>query len=147
MASYIEPIKSKARRTVIENAVATLTQRRTESTLVRRSYVRDVKEHIVNGDNPFDSKEARKLSDKTVGRWEEFYDSIVQSRAPSNLKVAYLAGPNPENDLRVFCDAGVLPENIWAFESENAIYSEAVTAALSSEFPFIKLINGDWMDL
>ncbi|WP_341714704.1 hypothetical protein [Limnobacter sp.] len=85
---------------------------------------------------------AQKLSEETICRWEAFYDSIVQSRTPSNLKVAYLSGPNPENDLRVFCDAGVLPENIWAFESENTTYSEAVIAALDSEFPFIKLVNG-----
>ncbi|MDE3022807.1 MAG: class I SAM-dependent methyltransferase [Pseudomonadota bacterium] len=85
---------------------------------------------------------AKKLSDTTVERWESFYDSIVQSRSPENLKVAYLSGPNPENDLRVFCQACVLPENIWAFESENSTYSDAVVSALNSEFPFIKIING-----
>lgn len=142
MSSYIEPVKKKARRTVIESAIAALTQRRTESTLARRSYVREVKEHIISGGNPFDVKEAKKLSDKTISRWEYFYDSIIQSKTPSNLKVAYLSGPNPENDLRVFCEAGVLPENIWAFESESTTYSEAVAAALDSEFPFIKLVNG-----
>lgn len=142
MASYTEPVKNKARRTVIESAIAALTYGRTESTLARRPYVREVREHLISGSNPFDAQEANKLSDQTVGRWESFYDSIIQSKTPSNLKVAYLSGPNPENDLRVFCEAGVLPENIWAFESENTTYSEAVASALDSEFPFIKLVNG-----
>jgi len=51
-------------------------------------------------------------------------------------------GPNPENDLRVFCAAGILPENIWAFESDADIHDKAVASALASEFPFIKIING-----
>ncbi|MCD6184208.1 MAG: hypothetical protein J7K84_00230 [Deltaproteobacteria bacterium] len=42
---------------------------------------------------------------------------MSNQKKPENLKVAYLSGPNPENDLRVFCEAGILPENIWAFES------------------------------
>lgn len=142
MTSYTEPIKNKARRIVIDNAIAALTKDRTSSTLTRRSYVRDVKTHITNGNHPLDVQVANRLSNETVERWESFYDSIIQSRTPKNLKVAYLSGPNPENDLRVLCDAGVLPENIWAFESENSTYSDAVVSALSSEFPFIKIVNG-----
>src|ERR1051326_3830923 len=36
----------------------------------------------------------------------------------------------------------VLPENIWAFESDSKTYSEAVQSALDSEFPFIKIVQG-----
>ncbi|WP_136525414.1 class I SAM-dependent methyltransferase [Geomonas ferrireducens] len=142
MTSYTEPVKNKARRIVIDNAIAALTKGRTESTLARRSYVREVRNHILRNDNRYDARVASELSDETIARWESFYDSIIQARTPANLKVAYLSGPNPENDLRVFCEAGVLPENIWAFESENSTYSEAVISALDSEFPFIKLVNG-----
>ena len=127
---------------VIKSAIEALTQRRAESALARRSYVRDVRDYILTKDNLYDVLTAKKLSDATIERWESFYDSIVQSRSPENLKVAYLSGPNPENDLRVFCQAGVLPENIWAFESENSTYSDAVVSALNSEFRFIKIING-----
>ncbi|WP_329742894.1 hypothetical protein [Dyella sp. A6] len=142
MTAYSEPVKNKARRAVIESSIAALTQNRTESTLTRRSYVREVRDYLVNNGDGYDPKIATELSDDAIERWESFYDSITQFKAPSNLKVAYLSGPNPENDLRVFCEAGVLPENIWAFESENVVYSEAVSSALDSEFPFIKLING-----
>jgi len=142
MATYNEPVKNKARQVVIENAIATLTHNRTSSTLARRSYVREVRSHLLSSDNAFDVLEARKLTDATIERWESFYDSIAQVKVPANLRIAYLAGPNPENDIKVFCAAGVLPENIWAFESKNTIYSEAVLAALNSEFPFIKITNG-----
>ncbi|MGL4503095.1 MAG: hypothetical protein ACRCU2_28795 [Planktothrix sp.] len=142
MSEYSEPEKNKARSAVISSAIEALTRNRSVSTLARRSYVRDVRDHILSKDNPYDARVAKKLSDKTIERWESFYDSIVQSRSPENLKVAYLSGPNPENDLRVFCNAGVLPENIWAFESNNKIYRKALKSALKSEFPFIKIING-----
>ncbi len=142
MSSYSELEKNKARSAVIGSAVKSLTRNRSVSTLTRRNYVREVRDHILGKNNSYDALVAKKLSDTTVERWESFYDSIVQSRSPQNLKIAYLSGPNPENDLRVFCQAGVLPENIWAFESENSIYSDAVVSALNSEFPFIKIING-----
>jgi hypothetical protein len=139
---YNEPVKNKARTLVITSAIKTLTTERHEATLTRRSYVREVREHILSSDNRFDVEQASKLSELTIERWEAFYDSITQSKAAANLKVAYLSGPNPENDLKVFCNAGILPENIWAFESEKSTYFEAVASALESEFKFIKIING-----
>jgi len=142
MSSYSEIEKNKARAAVIGSAIESLTRNRSVSTLARRSYVRDVRDYILGKDNSYDVLVAKELSDTTVERWESFYDSIVQSRSPENLKVAYLSGPNPENDLRVLCQAGVFPENIWAFESENSTYSDAVVSALNSEFPFIKIVNG-----
>lgn len=140
-AEYLEPKKLLARQQVIDSAISTLTTDRTRATLCRRSYVREVRDTLADRDG-YDPIIAEKLTDETIERWEAFYDSIVQSRKAEDLKVAYLCGPNPENDLRVFCSAGILPENIWAFESDAAIHNEAVAAALGSEFPFIKIIKG-----
>lgn len=142
MASeYNESIKILAREKVISAAIDTLTTRRANATLCRRSYVREVRDMLVAAGG-YDAAVAAKLSDRTIDRWEAFYDSVTQSRDAANLKVAYLCGPNPENDLRVFCEAGILPENIWAFESDVAVYGQAVSSALASEFPFIKIVNG-----
>ncbi|WP_211415289.1 class I SAM-dependent methyltransferase [Agrobacterium tumefaciens] len=140
-SEYNESIKILAREKVISAAIDTLATRRANATLCRRSYVREVRDKLV-AEGSYDAKVAAKLSDETVDRWEGFYDSVTQSRDAQNLKVAYLCGPNPENDLRVFCAAGILPENIWAFESDDAVYGQAVSSALASEFPFIKIVNG-----
>ena len=126
---------------MIENAIAALTTDRTKATLCRRSYVREVRDTLV-GRGDYDALAAGQLTDDTIDRWETFYDSIAQAKDAKNLKVAYLCGPNPENDLRVFCAAGILPENIWAFESNAQVHNKAVTSALASEFPFIKIIHG-----
>ena len=90
----------------------------------------------------YDATAAEQLTNETIDRWEAFYDSIAQKRTAKNLKVAYLCGAHPENDLHVFCSAGILPENIWAFESDSDVHNKAVAAALASELPFIKIING-----
>jgi len=138
---YAEPQKVAARKQVIESAIGALTKDRTSATLCRRSYVREVRDTLVLRGS-YDAMAASALTDETIERWEAFYDSITQAREAKNLKVAYLCGPNPENDLRVFCAAGILPENIWAFESDADIHDKAVASALASEFPFIKIING-----
>lgn len=54
-----------------------------------------------------------------------------------------MSGPNPENDLEIMTKHGILPENVWAFESSNIEYDEAFKSALDSKFPYIKLFNID----
>lgn len=139
--NYSEPQKLFARQQVIKSAITALTKDRNHATLCRRTYIREVRDSLINRGS-YDANEAKHLTDKTINRWETFYDSIASTRTPQNLKVAYLCGPNPENDLRVFCSAGILPENIWAFESDTQMHNTAVASALASEFPFIKIVKG-----
>ncbi len=139
-AEYQEPKKILARQQVITSAIDALTRHRTSATLCRRSYVQEVRDAITARGSD-DAAAASILSDNVIDRWEAFYDSVTQEKSAANLKVAYLCGPNPENDLRVFCGAGIIPENIWAFESDANIHSKAVAAALGSDFPFIKIVN------
>lgn len=138
---YTELQKRLARENVIKSAIDALTKDRTDATLCRRTYVREVRNSLLDRGG-YDAGEARHLTDETINRWESFYDSIVSTRKAKDLKVAYLCGPNPENDLGVFCAAGILPENIWAFESDESVHNRAVISALSSEFPFIKIFKG-----
>jgi len=141
MVKYDQTVKNEARNAVIQNAIIALTSKRNSSTLTRRSYLKDIKKFIINSNNQYDIKEILKLSEETIVKWENFYDSTIGNKQAKELKIAYLAGPNPENDLTVFCEHGVLPENIWAFESDNPTYSEAIESALISKFQFIKIIN------
>lgn len=146
MSEYIEPSKNKIRNLLISSAIETLTTSRQSSTLASRDYVRKVRDYLSDPQTKqYESTQhfASLLSDETIERWENFYDSIVQTKKPENLKVAYLSGPNPENDLRILVKNGVLPENVWAFEMDNNTYSAAVSSALESEFPFIKIVNSN----
>lgn len=137
---YQENEKKLARSELFETAINALCSQRSKSTLASRDHMRKVRDTLISREG-MDQLVAENLSDVTINRWEEFYDSIIQSKNPHNLKIAYLSGPNPENDLRELTKHGVLPENIWAFESDAKTYNDAVISALSSEFPFIKLIK------
>ncbi len=128
---------------MLEGAIKCLTQNRFRSTVASKDYVRNVSQYICNHGTSFDKRVIDGLSNETIIRWENFYESIIQSRKPENLKVAYLAGANPENDLQALMAFGILPENVWAFETDSSTYEDAVWATLASEFPFLKLIKGN----
>jgi hypothetical protein len=104
--------------------------------------VSDVLRHLKRHGTVYDKAQAAPLTPQSIRRWEHFYDSLLPPKTPAELRVAYLAGPRPENDLEVLMSLGVLPENVWAFESDSSTYSDAVVSTLQSRFPFLKLFKG-----
>lgn len=142
MSEYQEATKNQARRECLATAVSLLTESRPTLPLARRSYVTDVRNYLLKKDNRFDVQAASQLHPDSIQLWEKFYDGLLQAKTPADLKVAYLAGPNPENDLNELMALGVLPENVWAFEADGRTYDKAVIAALKSRFPYLKLFKG-----
>ncbi|HGB6735915.1 TPA: class I SAM-dependent methyltransferase, partial [Salmonella enterica subsp. enterica serovar Enteritidis] len=118
-----------ARKSVLKAAIEALTLCRKDSTLAPKDYIRKVKAFYRKDESDPRAFIVDELSEETIIRWEEFYDSVIQDRTARSIKVAYLSGPNPENDLTEMTDMGLLPENIWAFESDAKIYNEAVISA------------------
>lgn len=145
MKNYHENEKIIVRKEALTNTIKYLTKDRFETTIAYKSYLKDAKEALINksltGGGYGDI--AYSLTDETIKRWENFYESIVQQKKPSELKIAYLCGPNPLNDLQIMIDLGVLPENVWAFELGHNEYSNAVMETLNSEYPYLKIIKGD----
>jgi hypothetical protein len=139
---YIEKEKQIARNESLQFAIKTLTKKRHKSTIARKTYVRDIKTYLIENGTVHDKELASLLDESEILRWESFYESIIRKKKPSELRVAYLSGPNPENDIEVLVENGILAENIWAFESDNITYTTAVVSALDSKFPFVKLYKG-----
>lgn len=75
-----------------------------------------------------------------IASWETFHDTTIGTRKPSDITVAYLAGPEPENDFKMLLDLGVRPENIWAFEIEKNIAKQGLSALKKEKFRGIKFI-------
>lgn len=59
----------------------------------------------------------------------------------SELKVLYLSGPEPSNDIEILCNNGIILENIWAIESDKKIYKEALKSLIENKI-HIKLHRG-----
>jgi hypothetical protein len=84
---------------------------------------------------------AKQLEYETKDAWKNHFKSILSSKQATELKVAYLTGPNPENDLEELCNLGILPENIWAFELQNNLYIDAMQNLLNTS-PQVKIHKG-----
>jgi len=145
MKNYQESEKEIVRKEALTNAIQYLTKERFKTTIAYKSYLKDAKEALINKYNNGGNygEIAYELTDETIKRWEKFYESIVQSKKPSELKIAYLCGPNPLNDLHIMINLGVLPENVWAFELGDNEYSNAIMETLNSKYPYLKIIKGD----
>ena len=67
----------------------------------------------------------------------------MQTRKPSDLRVCYLCGDNPINDLEVFVENGVLCQNVWAIEKVGSVLEEAWKNVAKSNMRNIRLFKGD----
>ncbi len=143
MPQYTEKEKNIVRNECLSAAVKQLTSERTSATLIPVDYMSNVKKFLLKSDNGWDVEYASELTTQTISRWEAFFKTSVGNKNPDELKIAYLCGPNPLNDLKVLSQLGVLPENVWAFENENRNYIDAVESVLVSTYRYIKIIKGD----
>lgn len=139
--TYKQDTKNRVRHTVIRKAVELLTSSRSEACCVRNSYVRDLHDHFVSLPETHEKYEAEKIDHSYIREWEQMHSSLIGTKRPSELSVCYLSGPEPENDFNEFVDMGVLPQNIWAFESEKNSYLQALNAVDGSSFMQPKIVK------
>ncbi len=143
---YTQSEKVLVREETVKSAIGALTSRSKYSTLIDPLYVRKVRDKLVEDGTIFDKEFANMLSEQYIQNWEKYFKANNRVKNANELKVAYFSGPNPENDLEVLVKYGVVPENVWAFESENRIYDDAVMSALNSKYPFLKIYKGKFQN-
>lgn len=115
-AAYDQPTKAKARRRALTHAVQLVTSRRDAAAIVPADHPERIRDYLLKSENSGDRAAARACKSEDLESWRNFRATAVGVRTPSEITVAYLAGPEPENDLAVLLELGVRPENIWAFE-------------------------------
>jgi hypothetical protein len=138
MNTYQQPIKNKAREQLIKHAVESLTKRRRSSYLVTKPSLWKITDHFNNllfQSLRADSPNANNFKlyypadfDQRRENWLGFYDSCCKSKKASELKVLYLSGPEPLNDIQVLQSNGIRLENIWAIEADKKAYTQAVNS-------------------
>lgn len=141
MVQYSQPTKVRARNLALSHAVEVLTTRREYAAVVPQGYVQRVKTTLSQRIGTPDAFVADACSKQHIDLWESFWFSKVGSKSPSDLTIAYLAGPEPLNDFRQLVKLGVHPHNIFGFESETNEFNQALLAAKASEFPLLKIIK------
>lgn len=140
--SYKQFSKNAVRRKALSYAVDILTNRRNESTCVTREYVRQIYNYYtLNEDESRIKTECLKIEPKYLLEWENLYDSSVRTKRPSDLSVCYLCGPEPNNDFSELISLGILPRNIWAFESNHSAYKTALSSYQTGDFNQPKILK------
>lgn len=134
MESYNQEVKKMARERLIAHAITSLTQERNKSFLLSKSHFEAITDHFNDlmhravGHDHFEFHNTYNwLFFGGKESWSKFYDSICIRKDAAELKVLYLSGPEPLNDIEIFCQHGIRLENIWALESEKNAYNTAIT--------------------
>lgn len=140
--SYKQPTKQAARRAAMEHAVELLTTRREFCTIASDNYLDRVlskfKEKTSHSDY---HAAASNCAYGDVESWREFRSSVIGKKHANEISVAYLAGPEPTNDIEILLELGVRAENIWAFEVSEGIFQSAVSDLKASNLRGVKLVN------
>ena len=125
---YTQFEKNYVRHSSIKHAVSTLTTRRHDAPCVSREYVRNLYDYFTQTEDESRNKlEAIKIDTNYILDWEHLHDSFCRPKATHELTICYLCGPEPNNDFDEFVSLGVLPQNIWAFESDKRTYERALS--------------------
>lgn len=115
-STYTQPTKNLARQSSLSHAVELLTVRRQNAAIVPSDYPSRIKKAFSESNDRIRATTAPACEESDIQSWQAFRQQSVGARSPAELMVAYLAGPEPSNDLLAFLELGLRPENIWAFE-------------------------------
>lgn len=119
MPNYNQESKNKVRELMLSSAISALTSERRSSQLIAHDELRITFDHYLDlvkkalrSEGKFN--ELRGVSYAELDEWIEFDEGNAKTREASSLKVLYLCGPSPTNDLAVLLDLGINIHNIWA---------------------------------
>ena len=144
MTTYKNATKEKTRFLVWDHAVESLTTKREDSRILNKSYVKNLwqycfQDYIIKYGFALDSKNAY------LQNWLSFSDICYSTKTPQDLKIAFFCGPEPENDVDHLIRLGVRIENIYAFEGNSKLFTEAMKS-LNETYPTLKIFNGQIQD-
>ena len=145
VATYKQDTKEKSRELLWNHAVRSLTQSRTESRVLNCTYLDNLWDFVKMKFDQSGYLDPQELIDSEYEDWKRFGESTYGSKKPEDLKVAFLCGPEPENDINHLVRLGVRIENIYAFESDKSCFKAAVES-LHHTYPNLKIFRGNIID-
>jgi hypothetical protein len=136
---YTQPVKGLSRKLLWRHAVSTLTTERDEARILQLGEFVEAWEYCNSVLRQ--AGLTKGLDPSQLRSWLDFADSRYGRRYPSDLRVAYLCGPEPENDMRILVELGVRIENVWAVEEGSQVHERALENARNT-FPALKIFRG-----
>ena len=141
---YQEKEKIIARNRLLPKAIKDLTDDRHSSYILN---IEEVKETYLWAFEYLQSNNfhlTRSLSKKdiyqTIDEWSNSNRQSFEKKDPRQMKVLYLCGEVPSNDLEIFRKHGILSYNVYALESKENEFKKAIDD-LNSKGYYIKIIH------
>lgn len=138
--AYDQPTKALARRRSLTHAIELVTSRREAAAIVPADHVERVRHALLDSDTRGDAWAGDNCNPEDIDSWRSFRTAAIGTRTPQEVTVAYLAGPEPHNDLEVLLELGVRPENIWAFEVDKKIAAQGLDTLRNLKARGVKFI-------
>lgn len=146
---YTQKEKNEARENLIIGAIERLTTRRRDSVLAGEKDTEKMIEHFIELINLYLNKHNLELNDvffKDVkNKSMQILNSRYQEKDKTDLKVLYLSGPEPVNDLKILLENGISAYNIWAIEGDNQTHRQALENLKNNNY-YIKIHKGSLKD-
>lgn len=145
--SYSQPEKKQTRWLALCHAVESLTSHRDSSPVVTLDHFRRGMKFVC--DSIEKTNEAgytcfpvphEQVKEKSKA-FEELHTSRGGKMQAGDLRVLFLCGPEPLNDLEVMLELGIRLENVWAVESDKGNVKQAVEKLSDSGYG-IKIYRG-----
>jgi len=133
--TYQQPEKNEVRETVLTSAVRCLTKERSLSCIVRPDELADVVRQFCQYTKQvpgFRDIEVQTMDE--LSSWQLFHNLEVGSKSAGTLKVLYLCGPEPLNDLSVLLKEGICIHNVWAITSRED-HESAINQCAEANIP------------
>jgi len=134
--TYKGPIKEKSRELFWRHAVESLTSQRRNNRILNKEYLRRLWEYSF-----FKCLPGEDHNDYILNDWLAFSDLSYGEKTPEQLKIVFLCGPEPENDVKVLLRLGVRIENIFAIEKDKDTFKKAIDS-LAKTYPTLKIFKG-----
>jgi hypothetical protein len=119
MPDYTNETKNRVRERMLGGAIEALTDKRHSQEILAQDEIRVTFDHFLKLIEPAWTPKAafadlRADAEAELADWMEFDACSNTPREPRELKVLYLCGPSPTNDLRVLLEHGINIHNVWA---------------------------------
>ena len=139
--SYTQPVKQNARSFVLRHAVESLTTKRDSSTLATIEDFDRLLDFCVRQFRQYVGQDLSEPLATVQRNWNGVHASRLGKRDARDLKVLFLCGPEPLNDLNELGELGIARENVWAVEGDPRVY-QAAARQLREACESIKLHQG-----
>src|SRR4051812_15440653 len=100
MPTYKQDIKEVARKKIWSHAINTLTKKREQSKILNHEYIRKLWDYSFY-DYLIPYGFTNSVDNKVLENWMDFSHTVYGNKKIQDIKIAYLCGPEPENDLNI----------------------------------------------